>query len=127
IFANTSRQWLALVYLWSGVACLAAAYHHWHRYHVDANSIQHHANHDGKPARLRGTLTTAPIAQAGQRDPLRTFPTRDTARFVLRVTQLQEPTTHVWKEVTGLVQVTLLGQADDITVGDEVELLGRLA
>ena len=52
IFANTPQKWLALVYLWGSVAGLAAAYHHWHRYHVDANDIQHQANYDGKPIRL---------------------------------------------------------------------------
>lgn len=129
IFANTNRAalgGLALCYLWGSVACCAAAYHHWHRYHVDARDILHHAGYDGKPARLRGVLVTAPITQAEQRDPLRSFPTRDTTRFVLRVSQLQEPTRHVWCDTSGLVQVTLIGQTDGITVGDEVELLGRL-
>jgi hypothetical protein len=82
IFANTSRQWLALFYLWGGVAGLAAGYHHWHRYHIDANDIRHGASYDGIPTRLRGTLTTAPITQAGQGDPLRSIPTRDLTRIL---------------------------------------------
>src|SRR6516162_7459906 len=127
IFANTARQWLALFYLWSGVAGLAAAYHHWHRYHIDAGDICHFADYDGKPTRLRGTLQSAPTAQAGQRDPLRSFPTKDTTRFVVRVAQRQELASRVWHDVTGLVQVTLIGPNDAITVGDEIELLGRLA
>ena len=127
IFANTARQWLALFYLWSGVAGLAAAHHHWHRYHIDASDICHFADYDGKPTRLRGTLQSAPTAQAGQRDPLRSFPTKDTTRFVVRVAQRQELASRVWHDVTGLVQVTLIGPNDAITVGDEIELLGRLA
>ena len=127
IFTNTSRQWLALLYLWGGVAGLASAYHHWQRYHVDASDVRHFADYDGKPTRLRGTLHSAPITQAGQHDPLRSFPTKPTTRFVLRVTQRQELASRLWHDVTGLVQVTLTGQGEDITVGDEVELLGRLA
>jgi competence protein ComEC len=127
IFAKTSRQWLALLYLWTGVAGLAAAYHHWHRYHIDPSDIQHFADYDGKPARLRGTLQSAPTAQLAERGPLRSFSTKDTTRFVLRVAQRQELRERTWHPVTGLVQVTVVGHTGDITVGDEVELLGRLA
>ena len=127
IFTNTKYQWLALFYLWSGVAGLGAAYHHWQRYHVDANDVRQFADYDGRPTRLRGALATAPITQKGQTDALRTFPTRDTTRFVLRATQRQDFTSRQWADVAGSVQVTLIGHASDITVADEVELLGRLA
>ncbi|MBI3822657.1 MAG: DNA internalization-related competence protein ComEC/Rec2 [Planctomycetes bacterium] len=127
LFANTPKKWLALLYLWGCVAAFGASYHHWQRYHVDTSDLNRFADHDGKPTRLRGTLHSAPIAQAGQRDPLRSFPTKDATRFILRATHRQDLATRTWSEVTGLVQVTLVGRTDDITVGDEVELLGRLA
>jgi competence protein ComEC len=127
IFANTAYKWLALFYLWGCIAGLSASYHHWQRCHVDASDISHFADYDGKPTRLRGTLQSAPITQIGQQDPLRTIPTKDATRFVVRATQRQTPTSFPWHDVTGLVQVTVIGQTDDITVGDEVELLGTLA
>src|SRR5437879_13865373 len=63
IFSNTARQWLALAYLWIGVAGMAAAYHHWHRYHLPDSDVQAYASYDGKPARLRGALRSAPVSQ----------------------------------------------------------------
>src|SRR5262245_2855258 len=74
IFTGRTRHRFALLYLWVGVAALAAAYHHWHRHADDAGDVRHFAAHDGKPVRLRGTLNTAPIKQPGQHDPLRSFP-----------------------------------------------------
>jgi competence protein ComEC len=126
IFANTAHQWLALFYLWAGVAGLAAAYHHWYRYHVAGNDISHFADYDGQPIRLRGTLATAPSTQAGQQGPLRSFPAKPSTHFVLNTMHRQELANRAWQNVSGLVQVTLIGRADDVTVGDEVELLGRL-
>ena len=126
IFANTPRKWLALFYLWGSVAGFSAAYHHWLRYHIEASDISQLASYDPQPIRLRGTLQSAPISQAGKPDPLRSLPTRETTRFVLRVTQRQELASRQWTDAGGLVQVTLIGQASDFTVGDEVELLGRL-
>ena len=127
IFARSPNRWLALLYLWTGVAGLAAAYHHWQRYHVEADDISHFADFDGKPKRLRGTLATAPITQAEQHGPLRSFAAKATSRFVLNVTQRQELASRSWHNASGRVQVTLIGRTDDVTVGDEVELLGRLA
>ncbi|MBI2804790.1 MAG: DNA internalization-related competence protein ComEC/Rec2 [Planctomycetes bacterium] len=127
IFANTAQKWLALVYLWSSVAGLGAAYHHWHRHLLDADDISHAAAREPRPARLRGVLHTAPISLPAQRDPLRSFPTKDATRFVLSVRQMQDLTTRIWRPTGGRVQVTLIGRVDDITVGDEVELLGRLS
>ena len=127
IFTNTPQKWLALFYLWGGVAGLSAAYHHWQRYHIETTDISHLASYDTQPIRLRRTLQSAPISQAAQSGPLRSFPTLDTTRFVLRVTQRQDLATRSWADATGLVQVTLIGHASDITVDDEVELLGKLA
>ena len=126
IFANSTHQWLALFYLWAGVAGLASAYHHWQRYHLDANDIHYMADYDGKPTRLRGALASAPAMQLGKSDPLRTIPAQDTTRFVLRVTQRQELATRAWHDVSGFVQATIVGKVEDFTVGDEVEALGRL-
>jgi competence protein ComEC len=127
IFANTPQKRLALVYLWGGVAGFGATYHHWQRHHIDANDLSRYAEREPQPARLRGTLQTAPSRQIERRDPLRTMPASATSRFVVRATQRQDVAMRTWHDVGGLVQITVVGNVTDITVGDEVELLGRLA
>ncbi len=127
IFLNTARQWLALLYLMGGVAAAGSAYHHWHRHHVGATDLSRIAERETQPARLRGVLASAPIVHAGQSAPLLSFPTRDTTRFVLSVSARQDLAGRAWHDADGLVQVTLIGRNDKVTVGDEVELLGRLA
>lgn len=127
IFANTPQKALALVYLCGSVAGFGAMYHHWHRYHIDASDLSHVAQARPQPARLRGIVHSAPIVRPGKSDPLPSFPTDDSTRFVLRVTDWQTPTSLVWHKVSGLVQVTASGSIQDITVGDEIELLGKLA
>jgi competence protein ComEC len=127
IFLNTARQWLALLYLMGGVAAAGSAYHHWHRHHVGADDLSRIAERESQPARLRGVLASAPITQGGQSGPLRSFPTQETTRFVLRVSARQDLAGRAWHDAAGLAQVTLIGRSDDVTVGDEVELLGRLA
>jgi competence protein ComEC len=122
-----SRRPLAPIFLWCAFAALGGIHHHWHRHWLDAGDLSHFAERDPQPARIRGTLASAPIAQAGKRDALLSFPTRDTSRFVLHATQRQDLATRTWHPVTGNVQVTVLGTTTDITVGDEVEVLGRLA
>jgi competence protein ComEC len=127
IFFNTSRQWLALAYLMGGVAGAGSAYHHWHRHHVAATDLSRVAERESQPARVRGVLASAPITRGGESGPLRSFPTQATTRFVLRVQARQDLARHAWQEANGMTQVTLIGRTDDVTVGDEVELLGRLA
>jgi competence protein ComEC len=106
---------------------LGAAYHHWQRNHLESSDLSHFLDLDPQPTRLRGTLHTAPITQAGQSDPLRSLPVKANTRFVLRVTHRQDLATRVWRHATGLTQVTLRSPAPDITIGDEIELLGKLA
>ncbi len=127
IFLNTSRQRLALVYLMAGVAGAGSAYHHWHRYHVGAADLSRLAERDSQPARVRGVLASAPFTRSGESGPLRSFATQATTRFVLRVQARQDVATYDWHDADGLVQMTLIGRTDDVTVGDEVEVLGRLA
>ena len=63
IFANTRNQWLALVYLWAGVAGFGAAYHHWQRHRPRRTISASSPSVTLSPVRLRGTLDTAPTAQ----------------------------------------------------------------
>ncbi len=127
IFPYTPRQPLAFVYLWGSVAAFGALYHHWQRHRIAPNDLSHVVQVETRPIRLRGVMHGAPIFQPGKPDPLRSFPTEDATRFVLRVTEWQKPTSLDWHAASGLVQVTVNARIQDITVGDEIELLGRLA
>lgn len=119
---------LALIYLWAAVACLGALYHHWARHHVPSSDIGHVAGADGVPSRLRGVVAEAPAVRAASRaDPLRSWAPKAETRFVLRVTHRQDLADRSWKSATGQVQVNVAGRSADFTVGDEVEVLGRLA
>jgi len=127
IVANSPRKWLALVCLWISVASLGCAYHHWRRHMLDASDLSHFLDQDPQPTRLRGTLHTAPIARINANESLPGLPAKDTTRFVLRVSHRQDLATRNWFPASGLTQVTLTGRTQDITIGDEIELLGRLA
>src|SRR5262245_31462354 len=127
IFSNTSRRTLAVVYLWSCFIGFGAAWHHWHRHYLDPRDLSHAAKEEPQPARLRGTLHSAPIFQGAKVEPLRSFGTNATTRFVLSVRQIQDLASRDWSDVSGLAQVTVIGDKRDITVGDEIELLGRLS
>lgn len=127
ICAHGPATWLALAYLLGSIAAAGAAYHHWQRHYLAASALSHLARHESRPARLRGVLASAPNSQPGQSGVLRSFASQATTRFVLRVHQRQDLASRSWHECDGLVQVTLIGRTDDVTVGDEVELLGRLA
>jgi competence protein ComEC len=59
--------------------------------------------------------------------PLQSYENKPTIRFVLRVSKRQDMALRSWQPASGQVQVTLLATAMDFTVGDEIEILGRLA
>src|SRR5207244_1934026 len=108
IFSRSPQKWLALIYLWGGVAALGASCHHWHRHRLDPDDVSHYASLEGQPARLRGTLTSAPIAQpAPAVDTLRSIPGKAISRLVVRVIERQDMTTRNWSPVCGLVQVSM--------------------
>ena len=127
ILSNTSQRNLAVIYLWSSFIGFGAVWHHWQRHYLPPGDLSHIVDSEAQPARLRGTLHTAPIFQPAKVEPLRSFGTSATTRFVLNVRQFQDLASRNWNDVVGLVQVTVVGDKRDVTVGDEVELLGRLA
>lgn len=120
---------IVLVALWLTLSVLGSALHHWHSRYLPADDLGRQAASEPHAARLRGVVYSAPILSPGQNDPLRTQPAKATVRFVMRVTQRQDITEHVWKQTSGLTQVTLQGRPADLafTAGDEIEVLGRLS
>ena len=121
---NLENEKLGLLFL--GITCIpvGAAYHRY-RHDVADNDIRHFADADPKPGRLRGVVHSEPTFVKGSGDdPLRTFPTSQQTRFVLRVGELR--TSYDWRPVSGLAQVFLEARVHPVHVGDRVEVVGRL-
>jgi competence protein ComEC len=123
-----SRRVLALLYLWTACAALGCAYHHWHITRAAPDDVRHLASEDGQPARLRGVIDSQPMAtKAARSDPLRSFARKETTRFLLRVTAVQDLASRSWRGASGTVQVSAGGVVEALAGGDEIELAGRLA
>jgi competence protein ComEC len=116
----------AVAFLWLAIASFGAAYHQWHRESLSANDIRFFATSEGRIARVRGVVHSEPIHAPGVADdPLRTVPSNPTTKMAIAVSQFEEP--GGWRDVSGVVQATLAGKRGDLHVGDEVELVGKLA
>lgn len=132
VFSRSSQQGLALTYLGMSLIGLGTLYHHAHRHYLPASDLSHFANHDGTTARIRGVVHSAPVAQTTRHDVLRSLPgdaASATTRFIVRAVERQDGGTQHWHSASGRVQVTVVGvlpRTTPITVGDSVELLGRL-
>ena len=124
-FARHHRHIAALVALWSAVGALGAAYHHWHREIYDSNDISQFATDQPQPALVRGVVDSEPmLIKRGGQDELRSFPAKDGGRFVLAVTSVKQQSD--WQPASGRIQVHTAKAIDDVHVGDEVEIAGRL-
>lgn len=111
--------------LWLSIVCLGAAYHQWHRDNIAPNDIRLFANIEGNPVRLRGLIDSEPMrTPGGADDPLRTYPTKESTRIAVAVRSLK--TGSDWLPVAGAVQAIMAGRRDDLHVGDEIEVVGRL-
>ena len=120
-----TRPRLAIGFLWAACAGIGATYHHTARGAAAASDLSHLATEDAQPARLRGTVDTEPNYVPGSgEDPLRSFPTSASTRFVLNVSHLK--TTVDWLKVSGLAQVILEAKIHPVHVGDQVEMVGRM-
>ncbi|MBI3410315.1 MAG: ComEC/Rec2 family competence protein [Planctomycetes bacterium] len=116
---------LSQIYLGAGCLGLGAVYHHWFLFAVAVNDIRHYATTEPMPARVRGVINSEPTFVRGSGDdPLRTFPTSERTRFVLRATHLLDGS--AWLEVSGLLQTTVAGKVRNAHVGDRIEAAGRL-
>ncbi len=128
IHRAASQRPLAIAYLLLAATGLGCAYHHLRVYYHASVDISESASEEPSPCRLRGSVVSAPEVQPGEApDPFRSIPAQTITRFVLATAFRQDPELRTWEPTTGLVQVRVLGRRDDFTVGDEVELLGRLS
>lgn len=117
---------LPLAYLLGAVAAFGAAYHHWHRDFYSANDIGSFAGPEPRPAHLRGVILQEPtIVWQALDDPLRSMPRSDPTVGVLRVSHYR--TEEQWLPANGRARLIVEGHLQGVHVGDEVEVVGRLA
>jgi competence protein ComEC len=122
---KSGRQKVGLIYLWLALAGFGAAHHHWQRDSFAPNDIGNFATSDPQPVRARGIISEEPsIRWQSKYDPLRSFPGLESTRAGLRVFQIMG--TDDWIQTSGQAQLIVSGPLQDIHVGDEVEVDGRL-
>jgi competence protein ComEC len=116
---------IATVVLWLAIVAAGAALHQWYRDAIPANDIRLLATSEGQPVRLRGVVHSEPTHLLGiLDDPLRTFPAKPSTRMAVAAGHVERQGD--WLPVSGVSQVILGSKRDDLHVGDEVELVGRL-
>ncbi|MCI0643077.1 MAG: ComEC/Rec2 family competence protein [Gemmataceae bacterium] len=126
VHAPTKQQRLAVFYLRLAFLFAGAAYHQWRQHYFDAGDMRHFVAVDPTPARLRGTVESEPAQTRGiSNDPLRTFASQDSSRFVLGVTEWRKH--GEWQPASGRVQVQIERALQGYHVGDRLELVGLLA
>ncbi len=126
LFMRKSLNFGAVTALAFAIAALGAGYHQWYRESIATNDLRLFATSEGRIARLRGVVQSEPIHTPDiANDPLRTVPTNPITRLAIAAQLLEEH--NGWRNVSGVVQATLAGKRGDLHVGDEVELVGKLA
>jgi competence protein ComEC len=125
--ARTSqRTGLPLVYLALAGVAVGAAYHHYRRDVFPADDIGNLAPKEPRPVQLRGVLDEEPYVKPPRdRDPLRAMESKEFTTTVLQASYCRER--DEWVTVSGRVAVVSQGKLLDLHVGDEVEVVGRMA
>lgn len=110
--------------LWFAIAAAGAFYHPWRVETMAPDDIRLWATSEGRPTRLRGLIDSEPTHLKSIDEPLRTTPTKPATRVVVQVREVEVRRT--WADASGLLQVHIEGGRQNLRVGDEVELVGRL-
>ena len=124
-------QWLrcsrlTICFLLLAVAGMGAVRHHDVWFVGEPNDIGLFAHEEPQPARVIGTIAERPqLIREAAEDSSRPWGSRERTVLVVECRQLRDA--HDWLDVTGGVRVDVSGLASELRVGDEVELLGRLA
>jgi competence protein ComEC len=122
---HKSRVQFPLLYLAFACGAAAAAYHHWHREIYAANDIGEFAGRDPKPVVVRGLVEEEPLFhRQPEGDPLKSFTTVDSTTAVLRVNSLRQE--NDWLAVSGRARLIVSDRLQNVHVGDEIEVVGRL-
>ncbi len=116
---------IALLFLAPALFAAGAAWHQWYRESVVENDIRFLATLEGRPTRLRGVLAAEPIAKLGVHgDALRSFDAKPSSQMTVDLREVLHR--DQWYPASGSVQAMLARRQEDLHVGDEIELVGRL-
>jgi competence protein ComEC len=122
------RPGLALVYLAVSAAGFGAAYHHWRRDVYAADDIGNFVSDEARPTRLLGFIEEEPvISWRSPPSPFQSIPAvegADPTLAVLRVTHARQE--NHWRAASGRAQLVVSGHLNQVHVGDQVEVVGRL-
>ncbi len=122
-----ARSGLPIAYLALAAAAFGAAYHHFQRDFYPADDVGNFAPSEPRPVALRGTIDEEPRRTVPRNDnsPLRSRPQGETASTVVLVSAVQHD--GAWAPVSGRVRLQASGPLPPLHIGDEVEVMGRLA
>jgi competence protein ComEC len=116
---------IAMALLLGAMGAAGACWHHWQVAIVPADDIRFHTSAEGTMARLRGRIDGAPQhVRASDDMSLRSFPDRDSTRFIFAASKLQARGT--WLDVSGRVQTIVPETRRALHVGDQIETVGML-
>jgi competence protein ComEC len=116
---------LAVLYFSVTTAAAAAAYHHWYRDIYPPDDIGEFAKEEPRPVKLQGFIAEEPSLQLHPKnDPLRSFSRADPTVSVLQVSRFHDG--RDWRAASGRARLVVAGELQDIHVGDEVHVVGRL-
>jgi competence protein ComEC len=117
---------LPLVYLAIAGAALAAGYHQWYRENYRADDIGNYATTEPRPVRLQGVLVEEPVINwQPPQSPLQSITRVDPTQATLRVHALRQRDD--WVSVSGRARLLVAGHLQGFHIGDDVEVVGRLA
>ncbi len=117
---------LSICCLLLAVAGMGAMRHHNAWFVAESNDIGFFAHEEPQPARVIGTIAERPqLIREADEDTSRPWGTRERTVLVIDCRQLRDG--DQWLDVSGGVRVDVSGLASDLRIGDEIELLGRLA
>jgi competence protein ComEC len=123
--AGSRRPGLALVYLSLAVLALGAAYHRLQREVYRSDDLGAFATDQPQPVLLHGVIEAEPmILYHPPKSPLESMAHDNPTVAVLRATELRQD--NGWLPVSGRAELVIAGNPEDLQVGDEIELVGRL-
>jgi len=130
LIAVVLRLWrcsrCSLVCLLLAVAGLGAVRHHAVWFVGEPDNIGLFAREEPQPARLIGTIAERPqLIRDSEDESSRPWGSPERTTLIIHSQQLRDGDR--WLEVTGGVRVAVSGLASDLQIGDEIELIGRLA
>lgn len=116
----------SIVCLLLAVAGLGAVRHHEVWFVGESNDIGLFAREEARPARLIGMIAERPqLIRDSDDESSRPWGSRERTTLIVNSRQLRDGDR--WLDVTGAVRVDVSGLANELQVGDDIELLGRLA